>query len=95
MKSCHSVTLMDLESITLSKISQTETDKCHMISLTCGTFKNLIEKRGWWLQGVGVGEGGEQDMGKRGQEVQTSPYNRSRGVMRSVVTIVNNTVSHI
>ena len=29
-------TQMDLEGITLSEIRQTEKDKCHMISLTCG-----------------------------------------------------------
>ena len=29
-------TWMDLESIMLSKISQTEKDKAHMISLICG-----------------------------------------------------------
>ena len=27
---------MDLEIIILSKVSQKEKDKCHMISLTCG-----------------------------------------------------------
>ena len=27
---------MDLENIVLSEISQSEKDKCHMISLTCG-----------------------------------------------------------
>ena len=29
-------TWMDLEIIILSKVSQKEKDKCHMISLTCG-----------------------------------------------------------
>ena len=29
-------TLMDLEMITLSEVSQTEKDKCHMTSLICG-----------------------------------------------------------
>ena len=29
-------TQMDLEGIALSEIRQTEKDKCHMISLTCG-----------------------------------------------------------
>ena len=29
-------TQMDPEGITLSEIRQTEKDKCHMISLTCG-----------------------------------------------------------
>ena len=33
-------TWMDLESIILSEISQTEKDKYHMISLTCGILKN-------------------------------------------------------
>ena len=28
---------MDLEVIILSEVSQTEKDKCHMISLICGT----------------------------------------------------------
>ena len=31
------MTFMDLEGIVLSEISQTENDKYHMISLTCGT----------------------------------------------------------
>ena len=30
---------MDLESIMLSKISQTEKDKYHIISLICGVYK--------------------------------------------------------
>ena len=29
-------TWMDLEIVILSEISQTEKDKCHMISITCG-----------------------------------------------------------
>ena len=33
-------TWMALESIILSEISQTEKDKYHMISLTCGILKN-------------------------------------------------------
>ena len=33
-------TWMDLEIIILSEISQTEKDKYHMISLTCGILKN-------------------------------------------------------
>ena len=32
------VTLVDLEIITLSEVSQREKDKYHMISLTCGIF---------------------------------------------------------
>ena len=33
-------TWMDLEIVILSEVSQTEKDKYHMISLTCGIFKN-------------------------------------------------------
>ena len=33
-------TWLDLEIIILSEVSQTEKDKHHMISLTCGTLKN-------------------------------------------------------
>ena len=33
-------TWIDLEIIILSEVSQTEKDKYHMISLTCGTYKN-------------------------------------------------------
>ena len=33
-------TWIDAEIITLSEVSQTEKGKHHMISLTCGTFKN-------------------------------------------------------
>ena len=29
-------TWMDLDTIILNEVSQTEKDKCHMISLTCG-----------------------------------------------------------
>ena len=36
---------MDLEIIRLSEVSQTEKDKCHMISLICGISKKII-----WLQ---------------------------------------------
>ena len=32
-------TWIDLEGIMLSEISQTEKDKCQMISLTCGIYK--------------------------------------------------------
>ena len=58
---------MNLESIILSEISQTEKEKCHMISLICG-IKNkqnkLIDRRDWLLLnvmgvGYGVGWGGE------------------------------------
>ncbi|MDK7164401.1 hypothetical protein, partial [Winkia sp. UMB3105] len=31
---------MDLKIITLSEVSQTETDKYHMISLKCDSYKN-------------------------------------------------------
>ena len=34
------VTWMDLEIVILSKLSQTEKDKYHMISLICGILKN-------------------------------------------------------
>ena len=33
-------TWMDLEMIILSEVSQTEKDKYHIISFTCGIFKN-------------------------------------------------------
>ena len=33
-------TWMDLEIIILSEVSQTEKDKYHMVSLTCGILKN-------------------------------------------------------
>ena len=33
---------MDLEIILLSEVSQTEKDKYHIISLTCGIFKKMI-----------------------------------------------------
>ena len=31
---------MDLEIVVLSKVSQTEKDKYHMMSLICGSYKN-------------------------------------------------------
>ena len=33
------MTWMDLDDIILSEISQTEKDKYHMVSLTCGIYK--------------------------------------------------------
>ena len=36
-------TQMDLEIIILIKVSQTEKDKYHMISLICAIFKNMIQ----------------------------------------------------
>ena len=37
-------TWVDLEGIMLSEISQTEKDKCHMISLICGILKQTNKK---------------------------------------------------
>ena len=39
-------TWMELENIILSQISQSEKDKYHMISLTCGTYENKTKKQG-------------------------------------------------
>ena len=36
-------TWMELEIVILSEVSQTQKDKCHLISLTCGILK---EKKG-------------------------------------------------
>ena len=36
-------TWMDLETVILSKVSQTEKDKYHMISLICGIFKKRLQ----------------------------------------------------
>ena len=53
-------TWMDLESIMLSQISQTEKDKYYIISLTCGIWKsqtqNKKERVEWCYQGLGGGE---------------------------------------
>ena len=55
-------TWMDLEGIMLSEISQTEKDKCFMISLTCGILKKQQkmslqnQRRDWWSSELG-GEG--------------------------------------
>ena len=38
-------TWMNLKGIMLSEVSQTEKDKYHMILLTCGIKKNLINKQ--------------------------------------------------
>ena len=35
---------LDLEMIILSEVNQTEKDKCHMISLTCGFLKKKKKK---------------------------------------------------
>ena len=52
-------TLMELEGIILSKISQTEKDKHHMILLRCGRYTNTWTKRtDWWLpEGKGLESG--------------------------------------
>ena len=34
-------TRMNLGTVILSKVSQTEKNKCHMVSLICGIFKKL------------------------------------------------------
>ena len=36
---------LDLEMIILSEVNQTEKDKCHMISLTCGFLKKKKKKK--------------------------------------------------
>ena len=38
------MTLLELESIMLSKISQSEIDKYHMILLSCGILRNKIDE---------------------------------------------------
>ena len=38
-------TCRDLEIIILSKVSQTEKNKCHMISLKCGIFSKRIQMK--------------------------------------------------
>ena len=35
---------MDLETVILTEVSQTEKDKYHMISLICGILKNVINE---------------------------------------------------
>ena len=50
---------MDLKDIMLSEISQMEKDKCQMISLICGIYKqnknpdSQILRTDWWLPEVG------------------------------------------
>ena len=51
---------MDLEIITLNEVSQTEKDKCHMVSPICGILKNdknelnyKIETNLWLPKGKG------------------------------------------
>ena len=61
------ITWMDLEGIMLSKISQTDKDKYHMILLTCGVKNKpkLIESKNRLVvgrgTGGGMGEGGSKD----------------------------------
>ena len=45
-------TWMNLESIILSQISQTEEDKYHLATLTCGLQKGCTQKQRvkWWFQ---------------------------------------------
>ena len=88
---------MDLEGIMISEISQTEKDKYHMISLTCGILKKKQIYReeigGCLRQGLGMDK-----MGKQSQKVQISSYtiNTSWDVMYNAqITINNNTVLHI
>ena len=42
-------TWMDLEIVILSEVSQTEKDKCHMISLICGIFTSVQSLSLVWL----------------------------------------------
>ena len=44
-------TWMDLEIIILSEVSQTQKDKYHMISLTCGIQKKRVQGLPWWSSG--------------------------------------------
>lgn len=66
------VTWMDLESILLSEINQTEKDKYYMTFLTCGIWKGQVHRNrvGWWLPGSGEGE----KWGDVGQSVKASSY---------------------
>ena len=51
---------MDLEASRLSEISQTEKDKHHMISLTCGILKKSppdLQRTNWWLPETGARDG--------------------------------------
>ena len=65
---------MNLESIILSEISQTEKGQYHMISFIClieppPMMNSQIQRIIWWLPEVGVGK-----MGEGGQKLQTSCY---------------------
>jgi len=68
---------VDFEGVMLSKISQTEKDKYHMILLICGV-KNKhkpIESKNRLVVGRDeVGRGNVGEMGEGDQKVQTSSY---------------------
>ena len=64
------ITWVDFEGIMLSKISQTEKDKYHMILLTCGVKNKpkLIESKNRLVVGRDeVGRGNGREMGEGGQ----------------------------
>ena len=64
---------MDLDGIMLSEISQTEKDKCYMISLICGIEnKNKHIEKEIRLVVTWGGGWGEGELEEGGQKVQTS-----------------------
>ena len=70
------MTWMDLESIMLREISQTEKDKYYVISLICG-LKQQNQTRCVELPGIcqrGGGLRGVGQIGRGDREVQTSSY---------------------
>ena len=61
-------TWMDLEMTILNEVSQTEKDKCHMISLTCGISKiiqmNLYRKQTHRIENKLMVTKGEREWGE-------------------------------
>lgn len=81
---------MDLESITLNEISQTEKDEYCVISLICG-IKQTNKNQPHRLVVARECEEGEMSEGR--QKVQTFSYKINPGdVMYSMVVTVNNSV---
>jgi hypothetical protein len=62
-------TCANIESIILNEISQTQKDKCHIISLICAVSKNLIKSNRIVLSGA------EGEAGSKNEMIDFQLYN--------------------
>ena len=90
-------TRMDLESVILSEVSQTEDKTCPMASLMCGLWKEIIQMNlfvkqkelHWfraqtlWLQGGSVGEGMVREFGMAMYTLLYVKWTSNKGLLYS------------